>query len=343
MALRERPTVVVADDSSFMRRLLADALAQAGFEVVGLAEDGDAAVALCTSVKPDVLTLDLAMPGLNGLEALRMLRRRGSTVPVVVVSAFSPAFGVRAIDTLAEGAFDLVAKPAAGEPLDPFLTELGRKVKAAARAAVAAPRATAARPTPARRPRTGGRRRAVIIASSTGGPRALATLVPHLPSPLGLGGVIVQHMPAGFTTSLAGRLDTAARLTVREAVEGDSVVPGSVLLAPGGFHLRLAPGGAVSLSLADAVGGLRPRADLTIQDAAEIYGADLVLCVLTGMGRDGLAGAELVKRAGGIILAEAESTCTVYGMPRAVVEAKLADDVLPIEELAAAVAAEAGA
>ncbi len=344
MGLRERPAVVVADDSSFMRRLLADALAQAGFDVVGLAEDGDAAVALCASERPDVLTLDLAMPGLTGLDALRMLRRQGSSVPVVVVSAFSPAFGVRAIDTLAEGAFDLVAKPAAGEPLDPFLIELRRKVRAAARAAAAAPPTPPlARVAPARPRPTGGRRRAVVIASSTGGPRALATLVPQLPATLGLGGLIVQHMPAGFTASLAGRLDASAKLNVREAADGDSVAPGAVLLAPGGHHLRLAKGGGLRLSEDEPVGGLRPRADLTIRDAADAYGPDLVLVVLTGMGRDGLAGAEAVKQSGGVVLAEAESTCTVYGMPRAVVEAKLADDVLPIDQLAPVVAAEAGA
>jgi two-component system chemotaxis response regulator CheB len=180
-----------------------------------------------------------------------------------------------------------------------------------------------------------------VIATSTGGPRALAELVPKLPSPLGRGTVIVQHMPAGFTASLAERLDRMSPLAVREAKGTELVEARVALLAPGGSHLRLDAGGRARLSSEAAIGGLRPRADLTIADAARIWGENLVLVVMTGMGRDGLAGAEEVKRRGGRVLAEAESSCTVYGMPRAVVDAGLADEVLALGDLPAAIAAEA--
>ncbi len=181
----------------------------------------------------------------------------------------------------------------------------------------------------------------VVIAASTGGPRALAELVPALPARLGAGTVIVQHMPSGFTGALAQRLDSAARLSVREVAGGETLDPGVALLAPGGAHVRLTSDGLVALSDAPEVGGLRPRADLTIADAARLYGERTVLVVLTGMGTDGLEGAAEVRRRGGRVLVEAESTCAVYGMPRAVAEADLADVELPLNELPAAIAAEA--
>ncbi|ADB48493.1 chemotaxis-specific protein-glutamate methyltransferase CheB [Conexibacter woesei] len=368
--------VVVADDSGLMRRVVTATLEHSGFTVVGAAKDGDEALALCERERPDAMTLDLAMPGLDGIGVLRALRRQGErATPVVVVSAFSPAHGARAVDALAEGAFDLVAKPAVGDGIERFTNELSDKVRLAAAsrrgrtrphggragtgAAAAAGRAAAA--PAAARPRTAagsgavrraerrvrahaGTRRVVVIACSTGGPKALAELVPALPAPLGAGTLIVQHMPPGFTNSLAARLDRASNLNVREAAGGEALDPKVALLAPGGAHLRLAePSRVVSLSDAPEIGGLRPRADLTIADAAKAFGERMVLVVLTGMGKDGLEGAREVRRRGGRVLVEAESTCTVYGMPRAVAEADLADEILPLHELPAAIAAEAGA
>src|SRR5688500_9654744 len=245
--------VVVADDSRLMRRLLADALGRQGFDVVGTAADGDEALDLCRKHRPDALTLDLHMPGLDGLGVLRALRDgKAEPVPVVVVSAFSPAHGAYAVDALAEGAFDLVAKPALGEPLETFTSELGRKVGEAAHsnrvrrpAARIAPRRPAPAPvaprprTPALAARRTGTGTLLVIASSTGGPRALGELIPQLPAQVGAGGLLVQHMPPGFTASLATRLDGASALTVREARTGDVLDPGSLLVAPGGSHLRL--------------------------------------------------------------------------------------------------------
>lgn len=351
--------VVVADDSALMRNIVARSLTKAGLEVVGSARDGDEALALCERERPDAMTLDLTMPGLDGLGVLRILRERTDTnIPVVVVSAFSAAHGARAVDALAEGAFDLVSKPTANESLDSFIEALGTKVKQAAASrrrprGAATARSTAA---PARRapwapqpPAPAPRRssapsqvaRLVLIATSTGGPRALAALVPKLPSPLGLGTLIVQHMPAGFTGSLATRLNAASALGVIEATGGETLDPRTALLAPGGSHLRLADDArTVLLSDEPAVGGLRPRADLLIQDAARAYRERLLLVVLTGMGNDGLAGAREVRRNGGRILVESEETCTVYGMPRAIVDAGLADEVHDLGRLAEVIASE---
>src|SRR4051812_4176668 len=210
------------------------------------------------------MTLDLAMPGMDGIGVLRALsaEKHAAAIPVVVVSAFSPAHGARAVDALAEGAFDLVAKPAFGEPLEQFVASLREKVTAAAASSASVTRAPSTpitdRPVRTRSARpsaapAGGsavaRLRArrigtatdkvVVIATSTGGPRALAELVPALPSPLGAGGLIVQHMPAGFTASLAQRLDRGSKLTVAEAKGGEALRPDTLLLAPGGSHLRL--------------------------------------------------------------------------------------------------------
>src|SRR5579872_1947634 len=269
MSTTAPPRVVVADDSAMMRAIVSTSLKHAGVEVVGNASNGDEALALCERERPDAMTLDLAMPGLDGMGVLRALRTpSGSSIPVVVVSAFSPAHGARAVDALAEGAFDLVAKPAIGEGLDVFKQSLCEKVAAAVlsgrrRARPAStnghgPR-TLSRPETARvrpagiggphvngggltatgRPPRTSVQKVVLIATSTGGPRALAQLMPMLPAPLGMGTLIVQHMPAGFTGSLAARLDGASRLNIREAAAGETIAPGAALLAPGGLHLRL--------------------------------------------------------------------------------------------------------
>jgi two-component system, chemotaxis family, protein-glutamate methylesterase/glutaminase len=358
-----RPRVVVADDSALMRRLVGDVLTRGGFDVVATARDGDEALKECRHHRPDAMTLDLSMPGMGGIDVLRTMRGENLDLPVVVVSAFSPAQGAYAVDALAEGAFELVTKPTGLADAPVFeQTLLGRVTLAVTSrrqaallrltpsprtltppwsrtAAATAPAAPVA--APVRRPSARGAK-VVLIAISTGGPKALAALLPQLPSPLGLGTMIVQHMPAGFTASLADRLNRASKLTVKEAAGAETLNPGVVLLAPGGRHLRMDEAGRTQLSDDDPIGGLRPRADLTIEDAARRHGDRLLLVVMTGMGQDGLRGAQAVRHHGGRVLAEAEETCTVYGMPRAVAEAGLVDRVEPLHALAGAIAEEAG-
>jgi two-component system chemotaxis response regulator CheB len=342
--------VVIADDSALMRSVLSSALREAGIDVVGQAANGDEALRLCEELRPDVLSLDLAMPGRDGVAVLRELRAREVPIPVVVVSAFSAAAGARAVDALAEGAFDLVAKPSSRGEFGSFTNDLVERVELARvarrrgghgdpRSRPSRPRARHARPTPQRAP-AAGRPRVVVIACSTGGPRALAELLPQLPSPLGDGTLIVQHMPHGFTASLASRLDRVSQLSVGEAHENERLDPLRALLAPGGQHLRVGSGGVLTLSDEPPVEGLRPRADLTIRDAAEVWGDRVLLVVMTGMGRDGLAGAADIHRAGGRVIVEAASSCVVHGMPRAVVEAGLADAEYDLADLPAAIMTE---
>jgi two-component system chemotaxis response regulator CheB len=307
---------VIAEDSALMTSVLSTALSRAGIEV-----------------------------GRDGVGVLRELRARDLDIPVVVVSAFSRTSGARAVDALAEGAFELVAKPSTRGEFEGFVKTLAERVVLAGRS-----RGRLARKASLGAPDKDGpdvvaprtAQRVVLIACSTGGPRALAQLMPKLPASLGNGTLIVQHMPAGFTTALAARLDRVSKLTITEAHAKDHLVGTKALLAPGGHHMRIEKGGVIALSDAPPVGGLRPRADITICDAATEWGSQLVLVVLTGMGRDGLVGARAVKAAGGRILVEAESSCVVYGMPRAIAEAGLADEELDLSALARAIVAAAG-
>jgi two-component system chemotaxis response regulator CheB len=334
-AAAARVTAVVCDDSGLMRRLLADALGGAGVQVVGTAASGAEALELCRRLRPDVMTLDMQMPGLSGMDVLRQLPPGGPGV--IVVSAYTDQGSALAVEALSIGAAEVIRKPALGTSMTTFRAELGGAVQAAAAARRMRPiRATppVRRGVPAAPPAPGRRssRPLVVIATSTGGPRALATFLPRLPSPCGAGVVIVQHMPPGFTAPLAQRLNAACALTVREAVDGDRVAPSVALFAPGGWHLRL-DGERVRLTQEPPIGGLRPRADVTIEDAARDWQDRVVLVVLTGMGNDGLRGARALKAAGGTVLSEAEETCVVYGMPRSVEEAGLSDVVQPLAAL----------
>lgn len=342
--------VVVADDSAFMRRLISDVLTRSGIEVVAEVANGREAIEACRLHEPDVLSLDLAMPEVDGIEVLTKLRTM-KDMRIVVVSSFSDEGGVRAVDALAKGAFELVPKTAAGGKLQDFLDDLLLKVEAAIHDLRSKPRERPAQvpqpvipATPRQRLKRekSGTGRIVVIASSTGGPRALTTVAKSLPDELGQGLLIVQHMPAGFTKSLADRLDSYCGIKISEAASGGKIRANTGYVAQGGRHLRVRRN-RVELSDEAAIGGLRPCADVTIADVVTEYGGDVVLAVLTGMGRDASKGARLVRDAGGVVLAEHADTTTVYGMPRAVVEAGLADAVLPIDEIGPAIVEAANA
>ncbi len=337
-----RHKVLICDDSPLMRQVLRDMFTDGGLDVVAEVPDGALLLDAVREHRPDVVTLDVEMPRKDGISALAELMEKQPT-PVVMVSTLTGHGTSESVRALSIGAVDVVQKPALRlTPQAWGITrdELVAKVITACRAHVT--RTSAPRPATAARPAISGdlASRAVgagaplvIIATSTGGPRALHDLVPRLPAQLGAGVLIVQHMPVGFTKSLAERLDRDSALTVREAKRQDTIRPGVALVAPAGSHLEVTGPGMVRLSDAPAIGGLRPRADITISTAAQNAGRPVALAVLTGMGADGLEGAKDLRKAGGTILTEDERTCVIYGMPRAIVEAGLSDGVFPLDAM----------
>jgi len=336
--------VLVVDDSAFMRRVIADAIAsQPDMEVAGVAHNGLDALLKVEQLQPDVVTLDVEMPDMDGLTALRHLMARYPR-PVVMLSSQTQHGAITTLRALSIGAVDFVAKPSGAISLDfsRVREELLQKIRGAALARVRAQVASTRRPPEATRvPRAkypGAFEHLVVIGCSTGGPRALAALVPELPAEAPTAYLIVQHMPAGFTRSLAERLDASGPIAVREAVAGDRLEGGTALVAPGDYHLRLSPSGAVELDQAARVHGVRPSVDVALESVSERFGSKTVAVILTGMGQDGAAGAAVVRQAGGYVLAEDESTCVVWGMPRAVVERGLAHRVAPLDGIAEAIA-----
>jgi two-component system chemotaxis response regulator CheB len=356
----KRLRVLIVDDSMFMRAAIAKTLSAGPFDVVGQAKDGKEAIDRVLALGPDVVTMDFNMPGMNGAETVRALMAQRPT-PVVMFSAHTRQGAKETFDALAAGAVDFVTKPAGEVSVDltKIADELMRKLAAAASAR---PR-VAAVPMPGRPSsggfaavttgthpgigggggfvRTGtvpgvaaGLPRLCVIAVSTGGPSALSEVIPALPSDFRYAVVVVQHMPAHFTAALAERLDGESRLKVREAVEGDRPFPGEVLIAPGDHHLEFDDRGAVVLTDGPHVNGVRPAADLTMISAARVYGRRVVGVVMTGMGKDGAAGALAIKRADGKTLAQDKETSVIYGMPKAAVDAGAIDDVAPLGEIA---------
>lgn len=334
--------VLVVDDSAFVRKVIKQMLLRSPFiEVVGVARDGLEALELAAELKPDVITLDLNMPGLDGVAFLRaqMARR---PVPVVVVSIASRA-GNMVLSAMEAGAVEVVRKPTAlaNEQVMEIADDLIAKVKIAAQACLAAQPA----PSAVMSARAAARRAAVVdalvIGISTGGPQALKAMIPRLPADFPVPIAIVLHMPVGFTELYAKSLAQVARIEVAEAQAGDVLRPGLALLAPAGQHMRLlrrADGAvAVGLGLSPADTPHRPSVDVLFRSAAEVFGARVLGVVMTGMGNDGLQGAAWIKAHGGRVLTEDETSCVIYGMPRAVVEAGLSDRAVPLAGLADAI------
>jgi two-component system chemotaxis response regulator CheB len=338
--------VLVVDDSAFMRRVISEAVAaEPDMEVAGVATNGLDALLKVERVQPDVVTLDVEMPEMDGLTALRHLMARYPR-PVVMLSSMTQAGTVTTIRALTIGAVDFVAKPSGSISLDfhRVREELIHKIRVAAGARIGqgqpAPSVARAARTPAGMalPHRAFDR-LVVIGTSTGGPRALASVVADLPVDGSTAYLIVQHMPAGFTRSLAERLDGLTRLAVREASPGDRLSADCVLVAPGDHHLRVTPAGSIELDQSPRVHGVRPSVDVTLASLVQTFGRRAVVAILTGMGQDGAEGVAAVRAAGGFIVAEDESTCVVWGMPRAVVERGAADKVVPLDHMAEAIAA----
>lgn len=344
--MRKVVRVLVVDDSAYIRKTISQMLSRSPFiEVVGTATDGLDALEKVEALNPDVVTLDLIMPRMDGVTFLReqMARR---PIPVVIVSIASES-GEMALKALDEGAIDFVQKPTAlaTDKVFEIASELVEKIKAAAEvpmAKVAQAASLAAVAPPKVAPPSAGSSRvdAVVIGASTGGPQALRYLIPQLPADLPVPVMMVMHMPVGYTELYAQRLNELSSLHVVEAREGDTVRPGLALLAPAGRHLTVQRKSGVVLTHLDYRPfdmPHRPSVDVLFQSAAEVYGNRILGIILTGMGNDGLQGAAWIKSQGGIVFTEAEETCVVYGMPRAVAEANLSDRTIPLDRMAQAI------
>ncbi|NPB09044.1 MAG: chemotaxis response regulator protein-glutamate methylesterase [Thermodesulfobacteria bacterium] len=334
--------VLVVDDSPVFRKLLSEVLrSDREIEVVGTASNGKEALEKIPRLKPDVVTLDIEMPVMDGLTALEKIHRLYPQVRVIMFSSLTQKGAKETIKALSLGAFDFVTKPSSQSLTESFKRireELLPKIKSAVprpRPPIRKPR-TPSRPQPTRLFPT-ARREVVAIGVSTGGPKALAEVIPRLPGNFPVPILIVQHMPPIFTAQLAARLDQLSALRVIEANQGVPVTPGKVFIAPGDKHMevRITNGTKViHLHKGPPENSCRPAVDVLFRSVAKVYGARSVGVIMTGMGHDGLAGAKQMKEAGALIIAQDEATSVVYGMPRAVVEAGIADYVLPLGEIA---------
>lgn len=351
--------VLIVDDAVVVRRLVGDILgADPQLEVVGTAANGKIALGKIEQLKPDILIMDVEMPEMDGLETLRELRKKWTRLPVIMFSTLTERGGVATLDALALGANDYVTKPAnvgsvplaiqrINEELIPKIKALCLRIAPApapaeALSSAGLPRAvspsvlsTAKRLTSMARP-PAKPIQILTIGVSTGGPNALAELLPTLPADFPVPVVIVQHMPALFTKLLAERLDSKAALKVTEANPGDILKPGQVWIAPGGFHLyveRVGQQVRLGTNQEPPENFCRPAVDVLFRSIAPVYGGHTLAVMLTGMGHDGLRGCEAIYNAGGQILAQDEATSVVWGMPGFVAQAGLADKVLPLSQL----------
>lgn len=354
--------VLVADDSSLFRRAVAEALGSLpDVEVVGSSPNGRLALQKVADLKPDLLTLDIEMPEMDGLAVLEALRQMGSTTSVIVISALTLRGGRLTMQALEKGAFDFITKPqgkSSEESRATLVRELGPRLRAlghrreirsllqpgllpssASRAPTPPPLSAGKVPFRVERSATMrvSRPEVVLIGVSTGGPAALVRVLPQLPKDLGVPVVIVQHMPPVFTQSLAESLASKCSLQVREAGDGEKLEAGTVLIAPGGRQLKLCAGAdAVRTQITDdpPENNCRPAVDYLFRSAANHLPGRAMAVILTGMGNDGTLGLRLLRRHGCFTIAQDEATSVVFGMPKAAIEAGLVDAVLPIDAIA---------
>ena len=337
--------VLVVDDSVVVRRTLREVLP---FAMVGPAANGKIALALIPQLNPDAIILDIEMPEMDGLQTLAAIRREYKALPVIMFSTLSARGATATLDALELGATDYVLKPSstagATQNLEAVTTELVHKIRlhclglAASRGAQA-PAARAPRPEPllVTRPRPEPPE-VVAIGISTGGPNALAELVPAFSADLPVPVLIVQHMPRVFTKFLAERLAAKSKLPVREARHGEKLVPGQVWIAPGDFHMAVKKHGAdfvIDINQDPPENSCRPAVDVLFRSVAAVYGPRALAVVMTGMGQDGLRGCALIRQNQGSVVVQDEPSSVVWGMPGAVAQAGLAEALVPLTELAA--------
>jgi two-component system chemotaxis response regulator CheB len=342
--------VLVVDDSVVIRRLVTDVLtSDPDIEVVGVAANGRIALDKITQVNPDIVTLDVEMPEMDGLQALAALRKTHPRLPVIMFSTLTERGGATTLDALSLGASDYVTKPAnvgsatAGmarvrEDLIPKIKSLcGWTLPLHAKVPAARSLAVKRQPIAPNASLINRRVEIVAIGTSTGGPNALAELIPHIPGDFPVPIVIVQHMPPIFTRLLAERLNAYSGLTVREGLAGQELKPGDVWIAPGNYHMVLektVAGSRIALNQEPPENSCRPAVDVLFRSVVKIFGAGTLAVVLTGMGHDGLRGCEAIREAGGQILVQDEVSSVVWGMPGFVARNGLADEILPLEPIA---------
>lgn len=341
MGVKKKIRVLVVDDSAFARRALQRMLeTDSDIEVIGTARNGEQALQLVDRLNPDVITLDIMMPGMDGLTVLRKLMHT-HPVPVVLVSSLSRDSIIHGLTALESGAVDIVEKPTslASDELYQLVDELVAKVKAASRlkGVLRLPRVSTRVPV---RQYAGtaapSRADVVAIGSSTGGPTALMSLLPQLPADFPAAILIAQHMPKAFTAPFAERLNSNCALIVREARNGEEVKPGVVLIAPGDRHMvvqRSSMGIVVRTTKEPRNAPCVPSVDVLFESVANVYGQRAIGVILSGMGRDGAIGMRAIKERGGQTIAQDEATSTIFGMPKAAIDMGVVDAVVPIERI----------
>jgi two-component system, chemotaxis family, protein-glutamate methylesterase/glutaminase len=346
--------VLIVDDSAFMRKVLETIFAgDDQLQVVGHAKDGREAVALAESLKPDVITMDINMPHVDGLQATAQIMTTNPR-PIVIVSSESRDGAASTLKALELGAIEFVAKPSSGIDLDmqSVKDDLLRKVRMAAKVRVvrtasriattvqksngASPAAPAppVAPRPAASSGLDQRFPVVVLAASTGGPATVMRLAPGFTREFPAAVILVQHMPAAFTTQYAAQLAEFTGIRVKEAEPNESLQPGTFYICPGGHHLRVTPTGRIQLDGSSGrVNGYLPNIDVTMESVAAYAGAMSIGAILTGMGNDGTTGAKAIKAAGGLVLAQDEATCVIFGMPAEAIKAGAVDQVLGIDDI----------
>ena len=337
--------VMVVDDSAFMRFALSQNLNEhPEIQVIGSAYNGKEALRLIPALQPDVITLDVEMPQMDGLATLRQIMANFPR-PVIMFSSLTKEGAAETIEALMLGAVDFIAKPDNRLDIRNVMKDMVSKILCAARAKIKPVTENRSISFPLVQIRHSDKQvRAyqktmpvVLIGSSTGGPGALNEIIPALPATLPSPVLIVQHMPAGFTRSLSDRLNSISPLRIKEAEPGDRLMAGQVLVAPGGFQMTLDNDERIVLNQRAAVHGVRPAVDVTLTSLVQRFGKNVIAVILTGMGSDGTHGASLLCSEGGYVIAEHESTCVVWGMPRSVVEAGAASAILPRPQIAGAI------
>jgi two-component system, chemotaxis family, protein-glutamate methylesterase/glutaminase len=341
--------VLIVDDSVVIRRLVSDIIsADSDLEVAGVAANGRIALDRIPQVNPDIITLDVEMPVMDGLETLKELRRTYPRLPVIMFSTMTERGGVTTLDALSLGASDYVTKPAnvgrVGEGIARVRDDLIPKIKALCGRRCSEFRVPSSGLTRNPKAKTqnltlrssAARVEIVAIGTSTGGPNALADLLPELPGDFPVPVVIVQHMPPIFTKLLADRLAARIPLEIAEGNAGDLLKPGKIWIAPGDYHMgleRTATGARVKLDQEPPENSCRPAVDALFRSVVQVYGAGALGVILTGMGQDGLRGCEHIRDAGGQVLIQDEASSVVWGMPGFVARAGLADKELPLNQL----------